>query len=326
MVGGTNLQRWGHSALILLSCVLAMLLVQSPSPAVIASAGAALLTEGVASAPLIHYQGRLLDPTTGQPKPDGAYQMAFSLYDVGAGGAPLWTEIKSVGVSRGLFATLLGDVTPLNLAAFDGRDLYLGVTVGSDPEATPRQRMAHVAYAIRAENADTLDGLDASALAAASHTHTGADLVDDSVGLADLANASVLTMLNVSCTSLSSFSTGYAKIVDVGTFAKQDANSLIEITFNGRIAVIDSLTGTGAIFEVRIDDLPTTQGRARASFKSAEVGDDGVPVSITGIFTGLGAGPHTVSIWMRAANGAGSRAMVDPGCWSSDHIVVREFK
>ena len=68
---------------------------------------------------------------------------------------PLWTETKSVAVSRGNFNTLLGDTTALTLGIFSGQDLYLGVTIGGDPEATPRQRLAHVAYAIHAENAAT---------------------------------------------------------------------------------------------------------------------------------------------------------------------------
>ncbi|MGA1842416.1 MAG: hypothetical protein ACMUIU_17505 [bacterium] len=97
------------------------------------------------------------------------------------------------------------------------------------------------------------------------------------------------------------------------------------LTFNGRIAVVTSLSGTGAVFELRVDDT-ATNGRARASFKPSEVGFDGIPVSITGIFTGLGAGSHTVSIWVQAKYGDVVDAMVDPCCWSSDHIVIKEFQ
>lgn len=134
------------------------------------------------------------------------------------------------------------------------------------------------------------------------------------------------TVLNVNCPSSKSFSDTYVKIFDVGSFSKQDSNSTIEITFSGRIAVTTSLTGTGAHFELRVDDAATTKGRARASFKDDEVGSVGVPVSIAGIFTGLTAGFHTVSIWVRASNGVGQGAMVDPGCWRDDHIVIKEFK
>jgi hypothetical protein len=133
-----------------------------------------------------------------------------------------------------------------------------------------------------------------------------------------------ITVLNVNCELLSSFSTSYAKILDVGSFTKINPSSIIEITFNGRIGVL-SVTGEGAKFELRVDDAATTNGRARANIRSAEAGFDGVPVSITGIFTGLSSGSHTVSIWVRTSTGTGSDAAVDPGCWSTDHIIIKEL-
>jgi hypothetical protein len=115
-------------------------------------------------APVLSYQGQLLDPFTGLPKPNGGYPMVFSIY-AQAGGTALWTESKSVQVTDGYFATLLGDTAPLNLNIFNGQVLLIGVQVGLDPEATPRQRLAYAPYALYAGNADTLDGLDSSAFA-----------------------------------------------------------------------------------------------------------------------------------------------------------------
>jgi hypothetical protein len=166
----------------------------APTPVALAAPSTVLIQAATAGPPVIQYQGRLLDSTTGQPKPDGAYAMAFNLYPVNTGGAPLWTETKSVNVSKGLFSTLLGDTTALSLGNFNGQELYLGVTVGADPEATPRQRLAHVAYALYAEtaraatnataaaNADALDGLDSTAFAPTSHTHDGAAITGGVVG------------------------------------------------------------------------------------------------------------------------------------------------
>lgn len=139
-----------------------------------AETGAATVVAAAPATPMLHYQGSLLDPATARPKADGDYPMSFRLYEAASGGSPLWTESKNVTVSRGLFATLLGDTTALNLAVFDGRELYLGVTVGSDPEATPRQPIAFVAHAIYAANADKLGGQAAAAFAPAAHTHDGA--------------------------------------------------------------------------------------------------------------------------------------------------------
>lgn len=142
------------------------------APPLVPSSGPRL--ETVAATPALHYQGRLLDPVNGQAKADGAYVFTFRIYNIATGGAPLWTETKSVSVNKGLFSTLLGDTTALDRAIFTGQDRYLGVTIGTDPEAAPRQRLAHVAYAMYAEeagNASSLNGQSATAFATAGHTH-----------------------------------------------------------------------------------------------------------------------------------------------------------
>jgi hypothetical protein len=147
-----------------------------PASAFLAAPSVAPILETVATTPALHYQGRLLDPVNGQPKADGAYTFTFRIYNTATGGAPLWTETKSVSVNKGLFSTLLGDTTPLDATIFTGQDLYLGVTIGTDPEAAPRQRLAHVAYALYAEkagNANLLNGQGAAAFAPATHAHSG---------------------------------------------------------------------------------------------------------------------------------------------------------
>jgi hypothetical protein len=85
-----------------------------------------------------------------------------------------------------LFNTLLGDTTGLNLAIFDGRPLWLGVTVGSDPESAPRMPIAYVPYALRASlagNADLLDGQHGSGYATAAHDHWGSTWTGTGAGL-----------------------------------------------------------------------------------------------------------------------------------------------
>jgi trimeric autotransporter adhesin len=98
--------------------------------------------------PLLQYQGRLTNPATGQPVSDGVYPMTFSLYDAATGGATLWTETKNVQVAGGLFSTALGDSTSLPQSLFSGQSVWLGIKVGSDLEATPRQAVLPVAYAL----------------------------------------------------------------------------------------------------------------------------------------------------------------------------------
>jgi hypothetical protein len=109
---------------------------------------------------MMKYQGRLLDPTTGNPKPDDTYSMTFSLYDVSTGGTALWSETKDIEVRDGLLSTVLGDATSLPQGIFSGQDLWLGVKVEADAETSPRQQLLPMPYAIYAQNADTVDGME----------------------------------------------------------------------------------------------------------------------------------------------------------------------
>lgn len=136
----------------------------------------------------------------------------------------------------------------------------------------------------------------------------------------------ITQVFDVNCTSLVTVTPTYAKVADLGTFTVQSPDSTVEATFNGRIFVGSFTAGTGAVFELRVDNAPSTVGRARANLRAAQAGAGGVQTSITGLFSGLSAGSHTASMWVRtSAGGAGSQAMVDPGCWSTDVLIVKEY-
>ena len=105
---------------------------------------------------LINYQGRLTN-SSGQPVPDGPYQIKFKIYASALGLDSLWgSGFQSVNVSGGGFSYDIGSSgsMPTNLFATD-TVRYLGITVGSDPEMTPRVRLTSVAYAFKALNADS---------------------------------------------------------------------------------------------------------------------------------------------------------------------------
>ena len=116
---------------------------------------------------MITYQGRLLSPSRGVAKSDGTYPIVFRVYNhpFNAGANLLWTEPQDAVVQNGLFNVLLGSVTPFPAEIFNGQNLWLGVKAGSDPELAPRTRISAVAYALYADNADRLDGLDTAAFA-----------------------------------------------------------------------------------------------------------------------------------------------------------------
>lgn len=111
----------------------------------------------------LSFQGRLTD-NRGVPVADGAYEMTFALYADAAGGSALWSELKSVDVAGGGYDVILG--RPGNELPGDlfGADLFLGLTVGTDDEMTPRQALTSTAYAFRAGDADAVGGVPAADL------------------------------------------------------------------------------------------------------------------------------------------------------------------
>jgi len=91
---------------------------------------------------VVPVQGRLTN-ASGNPL-NGTYEITLSLYDVSTGGTPLCTDLDNVTVDDGLFNGTLDFCTAGDI---DGRQLYLGVKVGSDAEMTPRQEIYAVPYA-----------------------------------------------------------------------------------------------------------------------------------------------------------------------------------
>ncbi|MBU0494702.1 MAG: hypothetical protein KKA73_28875 [Chloroflexi bacterium] len=101
----------------------------------------------------ISYQGRLAD-SGGNPL-TGKHNLEFRVYDVPTGGTPLWTEMwtgaNSLDVSDGLFNVMLGSIDNTLASSIEGHDeLYLGITVGTDSEMTPRVQLGSVPFSMQA--------------------------------------------------------------------------------------------------------------------------------------------------------------------------------
>lgn len=111
----------------------------------------------------IHYQGILKD-SSGNAVSNGNYDIVFRMYTASSGGSVLWTGTytaangNAVTVTNGVFSVLLGSGTGNSLSSVDFNQdtLYVGITVGSDSEMTPRQRVGAVAQAF---NANQLNGV-----------------------------------------------------------------------------------------------------------------------------------------------------------------------
>jgi hypothetical protein len=91
----------------------------------------------------IPIQGRLTN-SSGNPL-NGTFLVDFKIYDKYTGGIALCENLDNeIQADNGLFN---GYMDMQGCGAFDGRQLYLGLTVEDDPEMTPRQYIDNVPYA-----------------------------------------------------------------------------------------------------------------------------------------------------------------------------------
>lgn len=88
----------------------------------------------------------ILKKSNGVAVEDGTYNITFRLYSAPVGGSAIWTESQSnVEVSSGIYSTILGNTTALNIPF--NQVYYLGVTIGS-AELTPRIQLTSAPYAL----------------------------------------------------------------------------------------------------------------------------------------------------------------------------------
>lgn len=105
----------------------------------------------------IPYQGYLTDQN-GAPIA-GEVSITFRLYAASQGGAARWEETHDgVTVDDGVFVVQLGETEPISgpLRASPGG--YLAIQVEDDEEATPRQKLGSVPYALLAYDSQRLGG------------------------------------------------------------------------------------------------------------------------------------------------------------------------
>jgi hypothetical protein len=116
--------------------------------------------------PYINYQGRLIDQASGAPV-NGVKNITFALYDAATGGTPIYSQSQPVTITNGSFSVYLGkgegnyqgnkvtDGIPAEVFT-DHSAKYLGIKMADSPtEMKPRQVIASVAYAYKAEQAES---------------------------------------------------------------------------------------------------------------------------------------------------------------------------
>jgi len=133
-------------------------------------AGGQVLALAQSQVPMLVRYGGVLRDASGKPA-TGVTGVTFLLYRDEHGGAPQWMETQNVTPdSTGHYAVLLGAMSGDGLPAYlfaDGDARWLAVQVAGQAEQE-RVPLTALPYAIKAKDADTLDGLPASAFALAA--------------------------------------------------------------------------------------------------------------------------------------------------------------
>ena len=228
-----------------------------------------LLSTGVFANTTITYQGQLQQ---GVGKFSGDIEMSFQLHETAVGADPIGPSIsENVSVANGLFQVELDFG---NQPFEDG--LWLQVNVdGTD--LTPRQRIAGVPFAIRANTAETLFS---------SITYT---------------TATQLTPTSE-----------FQKMRELGTFTKHRADSTIVTTWNSHTRTRFSGILGSCVYQIRIDNA-APEGQGSGTVHGAN--DAPTPVSATNIFGGLAAGTREVSLWFRGTSGV-TNCLENGGGWT----------
>ena len=250
-----------------------------------------LNTTGAHAVPLappqtINYQGALA--TSGKTPVTATVSMAFALYNSAAGGTALWTETQSVPVAKGAYSVILGSVTPLTLSF--SSPYYLGVTVESDSEMTPRLALTSSPYAFNVVNG-AISNLGISATAA----------------IADSKLAQIATAGKVSGTALTGLGSipsgaGAVALANGGTGAataaaalgnllpSQASNSGKVLTTDGTTASWGTASGGGVTSVSAVAPLSVSNGTSTPSITLGTVGvASGGTGGTTGSITGTGA-------------------------------------
>jgi hypothetical protein len=194
----------------------------------------------------INYQGYLTDDL-GNPL-DGDYAMIFTIYNADTGGKVLWGEKQTVSVTNGVYDVILGqpgnDIDPADM---DG-ELFLGVSVGSDDEMTPRQPITATAFAMKAAIADSVVDGAVTTIMIADDAVTSAKITNNSLTSADLASNSV------TASQIATGAVGASEIADGAVTAADLADDYVntsgdtitgDLTINGDLNLPNGMIRSG---------------------------------------------------------------------------------
>ncbi|MEE9442702.1 MAG: hypothetical protein V3V99_08540 [candidate division Zixibacteria bacterium] len=190
---------------------------------------------------IINYQGRLTD-TGGEPVPDGPYLINFVLYSGEASDDTLWfSGQQSIQVTDGLFSYQLGSNNPLPSDFFGpGSEPFLGVTIESDPEISPRTRITSAAFSWHSHTSDTAGVARVATLAqdlSCYHCVSTADIDDGCINAAKIAPGAV---------NSDKIQDGTIRFGDIGTNGAAEGEVMKMVYGNWTAAADETSSGSGS--------------------------------------------------------------------------------
>jgi len=91
----------------------------------------------------------------------------------------------------------------------------------------------------------------------------------------------------------------FALVNTVGTYMKEDATSILDVTWTGTAVGVE----VPCVFQIRVDGKASAAGAG-----VVYVGTSAASVSAAALFEGLPAGPHTIEVWAKLTDSLGSSA------------------
>lgn len=110
-------------------------------------------------------------------------------------------------------------------------------------------------------------------------------------------------------------------LATIGSFKLQNDASLVEVTYQGQLAMTGS---SGADFEIRIDDGTPIVNTGKLFIFSNSPGIS-FPATFSGFWQDLSAGEHTISLWVYPPGDIGEAAYINPGDHQGSSVIVKEY-
>ncbi len=257
--------------------------------------------DALAQAPAkFNYQG-VARNGSGQPLANQALGLRISIHNLNAAGAVVYQETQSVNTNAyGLYTIAIGGGTVVTGAMED----------------------------VEWGNGNKYVQVEMDPAGGTAYTDIGtSQLLSVPYAMYSGSGTRVSAFQPAGCQFLAAVTSTMTKIDDMGTFTKNDDNTLVELVVQTVLNVATFTTAAGVVFELRVDNNPTPFG-----VSSILLRDPGsmTPVTLVGIFDNLPAGVHTVSLWAKGAGGTGTatNASWDSGCFNSagvNNVLVKEY-